>query len=193
MSPAHGCVSDSVCDFGHCNQSFVATSFLGLTSWMNVRWYRVHKCVESSSDCDSNSDSNHHNSDSDSDSNHHDSNSDSDSTKTNYKMIPIPIPTPESESESSFDCDSGVGRNRPRSVPDITGIEFRNKVPPNPSYSTDYTSPSLCEYTGLDLTSFTLKWGLLYWLMALLAYYQSDKIIQISLKTINLISKKKLY
>ena len=125
---------------------------------MNVRWYRVHKCVESSSDCDSNSDSNHHDSDSDSDSNHHDSDSDSDSTKTNYKMIPTPIPTPESE--SSF--DSGVGRNRPRSVPDITGIEFRNKVPPNPSYSTEYTSPSLCEYTGLDLTSFTLKWGLLY-------------------------------
>ena len=40
---------------------------------MNVRWYGVHKCVESSSDSDSNSDSNHH--DFDSDSNHHDSDS----------------------------------------------------------------------------------------------------------------------
>ena len=46
---------------------------------------RVHKCVESSSDSDYNSDSNHHDSDSDSDSNHHDSDSDSDSTKRNYK------------------------------------------------------------------------------------------------------------
>ena len=60
----------------------------------------VHKCVESSSD----SDSNHH----DSDSNHHDSDSDSDSTKMNYKLFRLRfrlrsrnrrlIPTPESES-----------------------------------------------------------------------------------------------
>ena len=48
---------------------------------------RVHKCVESSSDSDSNSDSNHHDSGSDSDSNHHDSDSDSDSTKMNYKWF----------------------------------------------------------------------------------------------------------
>ena len=71
---------------------------------------RVHKCVESSSDSDSNSDSNHHDSDSDSDSNHHDSDSDSDSTKMNYKWFRLRfrlrnrsrnrrlIPTPESES-----------------------------------------------------------------------------------------------
>ena len=44
---------------------------------------RVHKCVESSSDSDSNSDSNHHDSDSDSDSNHHDS----DSTKMNSVTV----------------------------------------------------------------------------------------------------------
>ena len=48
---------------------------------------RVHKCVESSSDSDSNSDSNHHDSDSDSDSNHHDSDSYSDSTKMNSVTV----------------------------------------------------------------------------------------------------------
>ena len=88
--------------------------------------------------------------------------------------IPIPIttiPTPPKRTTNYSNSDSGIGvgivvwfrlRSRPES-PQVCSIYYRHhiqessprSVPPNPIYSSDYTSPSLCEYTGLDLTSFT--------------------------------------